>query len=319
MQALIKERQCDIIVVGGTLEGCVAAIAAAKRGSRVMLLEKGGSLGGMASNGLCAWLDAPAASDSDVAEIRAELLKRLGLDDSPAGVVYPDQQMKLVLGEWLRDAGVTFLTHVFVSEPIRDGERIVGFTANGKTEPFRITAGRALDATDIMETAGMAGLEVIETSGTVSSAVKLNSFDARRIPLLDGREVAGGKLGRLDVSFDGCFGGLRFRCERPRAILPTGTGELLLSDLVCEVADCDALTLSSALMGMRRFAYALRDHLREETEGMADVNVIHVAPRLNAYGARRVSEPPRALSLLNNDGRAYSNSAALEKGVAALR
>ena len=106
MQALIKERQCDIIVVGGTLEGCVAAIAAAKRGSRVMLLEKGGSLGGMASNGLCAWLDAPAASDSDVAEIRAELLKRLGLDDSPAGVVYPDQQKTayaMLSGDWSSD------------------------------------------------------------------------------------------------------------------------------------------------------------------------------------------------------------------------
>ena len=42
----------DLVVVGGGLTGTAAAIAAARRGLRVLLAEQSGSLGGMPCTGL---------------------------------------------------------------------------------------------------------------------------------------------------------------------------------------------------------------------------------------------------------------------------
>lgn len=46
----------DVLVVGGGAAGIAAAVAAARRGARTVLLERSGSLGGLATNGLIALL-----------------------------------------------------------------------------------------------------------------------------------------------------------------------------------------------------------------------------------------------------------------------
>ncbi len=51
MQPVRKEMFCDLAIIGGGVGGCAAAIAAARRGLRVILFEKGVSLGGLATNG----------------------------------------------------------------------------------------------------------------------------------------------------------------------------------------------------------------------------------------------------------------------------
>ena len=51
MRTTRKEFFCDLAIIGGGVGGCAAAIAAARRGLRVILFEKGVSLGGLATNG----------------------------------------------------------------------------------------------------------------------------------------------------------------------------------------------------------------------------------------------------------------------------
>ena len=48
--------RCDVLVVGGGSAGSAAAIAAARQGARVVLAERYGSLGGLATGGLIALL-----------------------------------------------------------------------------------------------------------------------------------------------------------------------------------------------------------------------------------------------------------------------
>lgn len=55
-QKIHLDNQWDVIVVGGGPSGCTAAIAAAREGSRTLLIESTGALGGMGTSGLMnAW------------------------------------------------------------------------------------------------------------------------------------------------------------------------------------------------------------------------------------------------------------------------
>ena len=51
MQPVRKDMFCDLAIIGGGVGGCSAAICAARRGLRVIIFEKGVSLGGLATNG----------------------------------------------------------------------------------------------------------------------------------------------------------------------------------------------------------------------------------------------------------------------------
>ncbi len=49
--------RCDVLVVGGGPSGCAAALAAARAGADVVLLERYNHLGGLSTGGLVIWID----------------------------------------------------------------------------------------------------------------------------------------------------------------------------------------------------------------------------------------------------------------------
>ena len=51
-RTLPEKAHYDIIVCGGGISGCAAAVTAAQRGKKVLLIEKSNILGGLATLGL---------------------------------------------------------------------------------------------------------------------------------------------------------------------------------------------------------------------------------------------------------------------------
>ena len=49
--------ECDVLVVGGGPAGTAAAVAAARLGADVVLLERYNHLGGLSTGGLVIWID----------------------------------------------------------------------------------------------------------------------------------------------------------------------------------------------------------------------------------------------------------------------
>src|ERR687885_3070717 len=49
--------ETEVLVVGGGPAGCAAAVAAARAGAEVLLLERYGHLGGLSTGGLVIWID----------------------------------------------------------------------------------------------------------------------------------------------------------------------------------------------------------------------------------------------------------------------
>ncbi len=71
-------REYDVLVVGGGNAGCAAALAAARNGARVLLVERYGFLGGTATASMVGpWMTFHSGDDRIVGGIAQEMVERL--------------------------------------------------------------------------------------------------------------------------------------------------------------------------------------------------------------------------------------------------
>ena len=143
---------CDVLVVGGGPAGLCAAIAAAREGADVVLMERYGHLGGLATGGLVFWIDRMADWQGNllVAGIGGEMIDRAGPEATlgppqelwgstdPTQAAYWGQRtsalrgvvqwsptidpevLKLVSNDLVREAGVTTLLHCWAAAVLKD-------------------------------------------------------------------------------------------------------------------------------------------------------------------------------------------------------
>ena len=185
--------RCDVLVVGGGAAGLSAAIAAKRQGADVMLVERYGYLGGLASGGLIVLLLTldDGAGRQVVAGLCQELVERLEARDacfSPPrsewgeandelieryqrmglvwgaaphkvrySVAYDPEEFKFVANEWVAEAGVRLLYHRWASDIVRDGDRITHVVFTSKAGRHAVACESVIDATgdgDVFTLAG---------------------------------------------------------------------------------------------------------------------------------------------------------------------
>ena len=106
----------DIIIVGGGPAGCAAAIAAARDGSKVLLVEATGTLGGMGTAGMvpawCYFSDGEKIIYRGIAEkIFTEARKGVPheAENAMAWVDINPEQLKLVYDRFVKQSGADVL------------------------------------------------------------------------------------------------------------------------------------------------------------------------------------------------------------------
>ena len=160
------QTQYDLIVIGGGFAGTAAAIAAARNGADVLLIERYNALGGAAVNNLVMpfmpyWTKLPETGERVVlagglfSEILREMNELAGPADDRMG--FDEEVLKLVLNRMALRAGVRLLFNTTVTDVTVTGRRITQVTALGKSRKLTLTAAQFLDATGDGELSMLAG------------------------------------------------------------------------------------------------------------------------------------------------------------------
>ncbi len=167
--------QADVLVVGGGAAGVACAVAAARRGRKVILVERYGFCGGGAVAGLsgtiCGLYTASDRRNSQPEQVVHGFVDEfIALLEARGGLTAPVQYGKTytrvhdplvwreaadhVLGA---EPNVRVILHATVIGALCEGERIVGVDVFTKQGPLRITAKVVVDASGDADVAAMAG------------------------------------------------------------------------------------------------------------------------------------------------------------------
>ncbi|TAM59353.1 FAD-dependent oxidoreductase [bacterium] len=161
----------DVLVAGGGNAGCVAALAAARHGAAVLLIERYGFLGGTATAAMVGpWMTFHAGERRVVGGIAQEIVERLQarggspghLPDAssyvPTITPFDPEILKVVLFELLEEAGVQLVLHAWLLDALMDGARVRGarFATVGGVREARATV--SIDATADAHLSASAGV-----------------------------------------------------------------------------------------------------------------------------------------------------------------
>lgn len=156
----------DVLVAGGGPAGVAAAVAAARQGRRVFLVEEQACLGGMGTAGLVpAFMMFSDGVNFLAAGIGEEVLTRLREN----GGTGPDnafsiraEVLKRVYDDMLLEAGVEFLFHTKLIDVRKEGRKVCYAILAAKSGLFAIEAKVFVDGTGDGDLAVLAGAEYLK-------------------------------------------------------------------------------------------------------------------------------------------------------------
>ena len=218
-------RTSDVVVVGGGPAGVSAAVAAARNGASVTLVERYPHLGGMAAGGMVLVLDDIVDEDEiTVRGIAQEMIDRL---ESMGLAVYPPPEDR-VLSEaswekWRRwgaidfhqpgeikpivysvafdpegwktashhmiaESGVELRLHSPFHSAVMEGSRITGVVCSTKTGPEAVVADVVVDCSGDADVAFAAGAPLVQGSYLVTTVFRLGNVDTDAAMAFDRQE-----------------------------------------------------------------------------------------------------------------------------------
>jgi hypothetical protein len=177
----------DVCIVGSGSAGSTAAIAAARGGASVVIVEKLPFLGGTSTAVLDTfygfWTPGETAlkvvggiADEVVAELRAlgPVLERPNTYGAGTGVTYLAEHLKVVWERLVAESGARILLHAFVQDAeVVDG-RVVSILVATKAGLGRIAARAFIDASGDADLCAFAGF-AYETAGELDPAQTLTT------------------------------------------------------------------------------------------------------------------------------------------------
>ncbi len=195
----IPARQYDVVIAGGGTGGVFAAIAAARGGAKVALIEKKGYVGGIAVEGGCgihSFYNLGRAFGVEkrmvVRGIPEEFIQRLykaggcsGHNDTILNYGYDDDTLcvdteiyKFIALEMLREAGVHVMLNSFVADVLLAGDFLTGAVIESHQGCEAVMGKIFIDSTGFGDLSARAGADFTEPNyHAVVNSMGVGGFD----------------------------------------------------------------------------------------------------------------------------------------------
>ena len=159
-------KKYDLAVIGGGFAGVAAALAAARGGAKVLIVEKSNCLGGAAVNCLVNpfmpyWTEIDGKRVDLSAGIFKEIRDRLEANHAMSGKSFLEEELKYILNEMVAEANIDLLFHAYIFRAEKCDERIVSVTVATKCGEMQIEADYFIDATGDAQLAYLAGCPTV--------------------------------------------------------------------------------------------------------------------------------------------------------------
>lgn len=198
----VSARHFDVVVAGGGTGGVFAALAAARNGAKVALIEQKGYVGGIAAEGGCglhSFYNLGRAFGVEkrkvVRGIPEEFINRLyaaggcsGHNDTIMNYEYDDDTLcvdvevyKLVALEMLLEAGVCVMLNTFVSDVLLNGDAVTGVITESHQGSEAVLGKIFIDSTGYGDLCARAGASFTEPNDhSVANSMGVAGLDIDR-------------------------------------------------------------------------------------------------------------------------------------------
>jgi hypothetical protein len=296
-------KETDVLVVGGGPAGIGAAVAAARSGCRVLLLEKRAFLGGnitasyvetcnhfihklsFKTSGIWAEMeDQYRAIYGSSGDIRPNAAKR-----------FSSEYLKIFLDSFVGAAGVEICLHSFVNEVVREGNTITHVIIQGKQGPAAIRAGQIIDCTGDGDLAFAAGIPFDQgrdrdhlcQPGTVN--FRITGVDVAAL-------TAGGedRLREIGRRFREDYRAGRTGLSCKRQDIPFGrltpAGQVSYINYPCAygIDPTSFADLTRGEIECRRYIAEICAYMKEHFEGFQGLELASIAPEIGFRDSRRI-------------------------------
>ncbi|MCL1794037.1 MAG: FAD-dependent oxidoreductase [Oscillospiraceae bacterium] len=158
----------NLIVTGGGLTGVAAALAAAREGLSVLLIERGNCFGGAAVTGLVNpfmpfWTHDTSGGERKRKYLSGGIFREILNALSEAGALgtnemtFDEEYLKLLLNRMIKDAGITPLFHSYATGADISGGTVNSITVANKSGNTQFAADYFIDATGDGDIAAICG------------------------------------------------------------------------------------------------------------------------------------------------------------------
>ena len=216
--------ETDVVVVGGGPAGFAAAVAAAKTGAKVALVERYGSLGGLFTNGMVLIMLASCRDDGGKWSLVSrgvceEFMLRAGkygtdfsslpANTCPARHWLPTvdpECAKVLMDEMIAEQKVEMFFHSWGVDVIQDGSKVLGVIFESKEGRKAILAKQVVDCTGDADMLFKAGGDYRQITSSMTTVFRWGNMDTIK-PTPEGRRmkfVEHGNEGNPDACWGGC-------------------------------------------------------------------------------------------------------------------
>lgn len=290
----------DVVVCGGGPSGFIAAIAAARGGARVALIERLGFLGGMATASLVAPISVFNYNQRRIIDgIPWEFIERLievngAREEKPLGnITFSPEKYKLVAQRMVLEAGVTLYLHSYLTGLKKSGNRLTHVIIDNKNGAEAIAAKYFIDCTGDADLSYQAGVPMQPMKSELQPATlifMLGGVDTDALPKIRHSQQG---VNYHDIDMRNILEEMGKKTKLPRfggpwycGVLDNGLALVNMTRAYANMSNNREATATECLL--REDVFTFLDILKENIPEFRNAYLVMTAPQTGTRETRRI-------------------------------